>query len=794
MKNSVKLTTIIFCMMSSTSAFAQAAIQSADAVEEVNPTGADAAASEGVGEIIVTAQRREQSLRRVPISAVVTSGEVLTKLNLMSLDSVAVRSPAVRLAQSPAADFISIRGVGSSNNQGFEQSVATFVDGIYRGRSRAARSALFDAERVEILRGPQTTFFGNNAIAGAFNITSRKPGDDLAANALASYVPATDEVNLEAGVSVPLSDTLAVRVAGRLTRGGGYIKNDTLGTVGPDLNQRLGHVAIRWRPSDRVETNINFIVNRQRDKDVFSSQLLDCPADPIFGAPRGLCARFLAASGGTVEDKLDFHAGSGASAFDMDLYQLSQNTSIDIGGADIVLTTGYFHHNYKNLNDPLPFPADKGGSLTTSKRVSASQLFERFSQFSQEIRLQSDQGGAFEYMVGGYYASSRLNVNLFQQSNFLSTALSAPAFYAPGTPITFHAVNREAAETKSAFASLTLRPANSVRINAGLRYTNVTKRDHRMNEMGLSSDLPSVGFVKGPQGAQLLLVGPVFGGSLSDYSPDRRSDSKLMPAISVQYDVAPRSMVYASYSNGFKAGGFAFAAPSGLFDPETVNAYEVGLKTSLFDNRAALNIAVFRNQYSNLQQSINTVTAQGLSRVIVGNVTSSRSQGVEAGLTLKVTDTLTLSSDLSYLDAKYTSYPGAPCTVVQLLGGSPCSQNLSGKRPAFAPKYSGNVAVNYDTPISENIKFSAYTNVYFTSRYFTTQIADEYLVSGSAAKIDARIGISTADDRWEFAIVGKNLTNKATSSYVQNVNTSPGSFFSSVDPGRSVGFQIVWKK
>jgi iron complex outermembrane receptor protein len=184
----------------STAAFAQMA--PANSEREVQP------ASASDGEIVVTAQRRSQRLQDVPVSVSVATGATLERANITNLEGVAIRTPNVRISSAPVSDFINIRGIGSSLNLGFEQSVATFVDGVYRARSRASRAALFDIEQVEVLKGPQTTFFGNNAIAGALNITTRKPSNSPQANASAFYAPATHEYTLEAGVSGPITDTL----------------------------------------------------------------------------------------------------------------------------------------------------------------------------------------------------------------------------------------------------------------------------------------------------------------------------------------------------------------------------------------------------------------------------------------------------------------------------------------------------------------------------------------------------------------------------------------------------------
>ena len=191
-------------------------------------TSASPADSES-GDIIVTAQRRAERLQDVPVSVGVFAAETLERQNLTSLEGVSNRASSVLIRPSAASDQVAIRGTNSSGNAGFEQSVATFVDGVYRPRARSIRVALFDVERVEFLKGPQTTYFGANAIAGAINVTTRKPGKELAGNIVAFYSPDENEYNLDLSVELPASENLAFRVAGRLNGLDGVCKDTLMG-------------------------------------------------------------------------------------------------------------------------------------------------------------------------------------------------------------------------------------------------------------------------------------------------------------------------------------------------------------------------------------------------------------------------------------------------------------------------------------------------------------------------------------------------------------------------------------
>ncbi|MCA8900392.1 MAG: TonB-dependent receptor [Hyphomonas sp.] len=169
-----------------------------------------------LGNVTVTAQRREESLQDVPVSVGVVDGGEMAEQNISSLQELSTRQASMVVRETPGGDQIAIRGTASGFNAGFEQSVATFVDGVYRPRARSSRVAMFDVERVEVLRGPQTTFFGANAIAGALNITTRKPGEEFGINGSAFYSPDDDEYNLELGLDAPLGDKAGLRIAGRV--------------------------------------------------------------------------------------------------------------------------------------------------------------------------------------------------------------------------------------------------------------------------------------------------------------------------------------------------------------------------------------------------------------------------------------------------------------------------------------------------------------------------------------------------------------------------------------------------
>lgn len=251
-------------------------------------TVGDRAEQEAVVETItVTAQRREQNLQDIPISAEVLGGEALTRQNINGLGDLSVNLPSVHVGPNSRSEALFIRGIGSGDNQSFDQSVGTFIDDIYHGRSRSSTATFLDIDRLEVLKGPQSTFFGNNAIAGAFNIVTKKPGHQFEANARALYGSAR-QYTIDGGVGGPLSDKIAVRGAATFNGMSGWIENVNLQRDEPRVRNMAGRLIFLFEPSDDLEATLK--VEGGKNKTTGTTfQMADCPPPAPF-TPRGFCA------------------------------------------------------------------------------------------------------------------------------------------------------------------------------------------------------------------------------------------------------------------------------------------------------------------------------------------------------------------------------------------------------------------------------------------------------------------------------------------------------------------------
>lgn len=748
------------------------------------PDSAPADVGEDVQEVVVTAQLRRQSVTKVPISLTVTTGDQLARSNIVDVQDLSTRLPNVKIASSPGAAFLNIRGLGSGNNAGFEQSVGTFVDGVYRGRSRAAAAALFDIERVEVLKGPQTTFFGNNVIAGALNISTVKPGSVLAYNASALASPNDGEYNLEAGVSLPLSDSLSVRLAGKAYGMRGYSYNHLTGSHEPNRDDKLGRFALAWEPTRGWNVEFRIDHGRNRDRGALANELVNCPAPGPYPAPSGLCLRYLN-SGQPVDARFNYESAKADSYFNYDFTEVELVNRVQIGSGQLVSTSGYFTHDADILSIGTPLPLNGVGGTPAGATL---HFYENIKQYSQQIRYQSDTSGPVSYVLGGYYGHEELSAPLYVGFYFAPFGLFAGPPYTAATPIAGYEPFSQNTDNYSVFGALAVNFTSALTMNLGARYAVTEKSVVRDAVLGTGGPVAGVGNFVAATPAQQAALRAQLGGVPGNFADPRRTDRKFMPSVNLQYALTSRINAYASFTKGFKAGGFAQDFGHVEFGPENVNAYEIGVKGTALGRKLFFAINAFRSNYKGLQEATQNVLPSGVVIPTVSNVGGARAQGVEFSGTLTATHWLSLNADVAYLDARYTDYKNAPCVT---LGNTPtCVQDLSGKRRGFAPEWSGNVGATLTLPVGGGNALRLSPSLYFTSRYYQAATADPLLEQSGYAKADMRVGIGPEDRRWELAVIGKNLTDIYTASFRQNIATSNGSIYVVPDRPRSFAIQF----
>ncbi len=703
-------------------------------------------------EVVVTAQKRQQSLQDVPVSVSVTQGETLDNFSLGGLEALAGTLPNVTIAENATQDSVTIRAIGSGANHGFEQSVGTFIDGVYFGRGRSSRAPFLDIERVEVLKGPQGVLFGKNTIAGALNITTRKPGDEFEGSISGEYFDGDESYAVTGVVSGPLSDNIGGRLVVRTRETDGYVSNKS----GPDGTVK-DETFVRGILQFDVSENLDITLKAEAssfDQEGRHLQLVE--GGPRLGNYQSVDPNY--------EQKLDYDKSANNPIFgddfdDTDARNISATLNYALGDLTLVSITSYVGYEYEN-NVPANFTA---GIETATKMYD-----EEHTQFSQELRLQSDTGGQFEYIVGVFYQTEE--VDHLQFFDFDTAQGRADGFPLPPFVgrTTFDLT--QDLDSLAVFGQGTWHLSERLRTTLGLRYTK---------------DEKDIDFVQTTTG---VLPFP------NRSTDDSRDDSDVTPSITLQFDASDDMMWYASFSQGFKSGGFDFESAA-QFEEETVDAWEIGFKSTLADGSVELNVAVFNSQFENLQTA-----AWNGSSFVTGNAAEATTRGLEVDGRWQISDKVMLTGAVAFLDAKYDSFDGAICHAAQQVahgaatGMNPntCQQDLSGEPLQFAADYAGNINLNYTDMVSNSLELRATVGVEFTDSYFTALDLDPVSEQDSFLKLNARIEIAS-DAGWSLALVGKNLTDEDTTTWINDVPFFRGAYFGSIDPPRSIGVQANYQ-
>lgn len=677
------------------------------------------ASSTTLGEVVVTAQKREEKLQNVPISMEVVSGKKLSDFAANDFKSIVKYTPNVTVESTAGNDVIYIRGFGSPPaNFSFDQSVSLYVDGIYAGRSRQAQAPFFDLARVEVLRGPQGALFGKNTPAGAVSVVSAGPTKSLQAEATALYNFDLKGGEVSGFVSGPISDTLGARLAVKVVDEKGYIHNNATGHDDPENKEELARLTLRWAPTDTVDVTLKVDYgHRQMVGGMNVSSSVTGPQDPHD-------FRY------SVDSPLG-REGTGATS-----WMVGATANFQLGDFTLTSVTGYSTFKSNLIND---FDQALPGGGTTLNTVYNSYP-ERFEQESQEVRLLSPKGGKFDYVVGFYVDAS--NYQLAQFGGFNIPALSY--FGLEETDF------RQHASTISLFGSGTLHVSDRFRLLGSLRLTETKKR----------------GLFYGH-----LIYGPFAIRPLTSAN-GKVAEDNFDPSVTAQYDVAPHVMVYAAYGQGSKSGGFVsntYGTTNATFTyrPEKSVNYELGIKSTLFDGTMVLNAALYDTQFTNLQVSVYNPTT---STYVTGNAASATSKGIEGSMAWYPVHNLDFTLSAAYQDVKYDDYPGASCLASQTLAqcnpavpASIAANNLAGHTLPYTSKFSAAFQGHYKWEVAGEYAVDTTVGINGRSSYYDSDDQSPlYGFQKGYAKVDLRVQFAPADEHWHIALVGKNLTDEKT--------------------------------
>ncbi|WEK44826.1 MAG: TonB-dependent receptor [Candidatus Sphingomonas colombiensis] len=679
------------------------AADSAPAAAPVESAGTD---------IVVTAQKREQRLQDVPISMEVVSGQKVADFSAADFKAVQNFVPNMFVQQTNGNDTIYIRGFGSPpQNFSFDQAVSVYMDGVYAGKMRQALNPFFDVARVEVMRGPQGALYGKNTPAGAISVVSAGPTKTFEGGITGTYNFDLKGYDLTGYVSGPVTNTLSLRVATRIQDQDGYIKNLANGNDEPRNKLQLFRVSALWEPTDNFNMSAKLeLSNYERIGGLGVST-------PENTEQRPTLVRYAA----------NYPLGREGYTNNSALGSVTAN--LKLGTHTLTSITGYSWFNGAVTNY---FDQRVPGTGQVIENSVANKYPEDFHQFSQEVRLLSPTGGVLEYVVGAYYDKSTYNVDPYLYYNILAFNLvSLNQTY-------FH----QSARTLSGFGQATVRPAAGLRVIGSLRYTNVQKD----------------GTFSGK-----LLSGQIFRPLTS--ASGSIDEGLVDPSVTVQYDVSRNLMVYAVYGRGSKSGGFVSNTlgttnATFIYKPERSRNWEAGFKSTLWDGRATLNVSAYDTKFTDLQTSSYSSTLQ---TYITGNAAQATSRGVEGSLRIAPSRYFDITASAAYMDIKYDKYLGAPC-LATATGPAPAGVcDLSGRRPPYTSKFTGNVSVHGRVDVSD-YKLDGTAILGGRSGFFNSDDqSPNYGYQKGYAKLDLRVQFAPQDDRWHIALIGKNLTNELTS-------------------------------
>lgn len=783
---SIAITAVILCIATP----AGAAETTAPAAEPV-ATATGATDEDGkLAEITVTAQRRTERLQDVPISAQVVSGQALSDQNIQDLTELSQTVPGVQIANSGRTDNLYIRGIGSGENQSFDQSVGTFIDDIYHGRSRESAATFLDIDHVEILKGPQSTYFGNNAIAGALNVVTKKPTEQFDASVRALYGQ-FGQYAVEAAAGGPLSDTVSIRGALVVNGLQGWITDVTTGDKQPDEDNVAGRISVRFRPNSDLDVLFKVEADKNRSLSGLWLQEDNCPP-PAPITPGALCQAVIAQGlpNGIYSRENSQSPGQ----------QTTLSTNEDVltvnysqWGHTFTSVTGFYNYHYILDLDADGVPQD----------LLNVQAPEHYDQFSQELRVASPADQSIEYLGGLYFQTDRMAFRQDFSYFFLTPTLdSIPPFapLVPYLPLGQSTKYSQLEHTYSVFGSTTWNATDQLKLTAGLRGSWVNK-DYDQNLYYGTATQQYGGIVPLPAAIEPLAqaFANAAGLGVANTLSGSRADKAWMPSARIQYQVFPSSMAYFSYTRGFKAGGFNGADSSGLaqnlpFQPEYVNAYEIGEKSEFLDKRLLLNLALFRSDYSDLQVAQDLATSGTLTSFI-RNAAQARSQGVELETQWIVARDFRVTVDMTYLDSRYISYPNvSPTQEQQFLGQT--TQNLSGSPTSYSPDWSGNVAADYRFKLAGGYALTTELSTFATSRYFVPGVGtdDPDSIQPGYARLDTRLSLESPDGHWAVDVIGKNLTDRVVISFLSTQPLALGSTVVETEQPRNfaVQFRYHW--
>jgi len=704
-----------------------------------------------VDEIVVTANRRSQALTDVGASVVSVGGEELLSRGVTSVSDLAKIVPGFTAAETGYnVPVYSLRGVGFNDpSLASNSTVAVSVDEVPLPYTSMTQGAVLDLRRLEVLKGPQGTLYGQNATGGAINYIANKPSDTFAAGAQLGY-GTFNTFTGEAFVTGPLTETLTARLAVSGTHGGpwqeSYTRDDSLG----EQRKVAGRLSLHWQPSDRLSAD--FIASGWKDgSETSAAQIVgfraQSPAN-IFRLPQVFSYPLTP----TNARAADWAPGQDYSRDDT-FYQLALKVNYDFSETlRLSSITAYSSLDTESYTD-------RDGMIYDNFNAGASGTIK---SIYQELRISGEAGG-LTWSAGANYRSD--DVHDYQLADIAAGTNSYSAGFHFDTP--FIRADTDV-ETYAFFADGEYQLNDQWSLVGGLRYTK-DQRDFNgcTGDNGVGDTAALYSFLQNlfrdPRG--LPRVPALQAGQCTTLAKDTFIGGEVVNSLAednvafrggVNFKPTPGSLLYASYSRGFKAGAFptlgaAFAVG---FDPATqeqLDATEVGFKTNLFSRRLNLSGAVFNYEYTDkqLRGRIIDSVAGSLSKLV--NIPESVIRGAELEVTANPMDGLNLYTSVSYLDTEIKEFVGINLFSV--------TENFAGQTLNYSPPWSVNLGGEYRWDVSDNLNAFVGADAAYRSRTSGFLGRDPLMDVKQYTTLDLRVGIESADGRWSASLWGANVTD-----------------------------------
>lgn len=691
-------------------------------------------------EVMVTAQKREESLQDVPASVVALSGEAMADANIEDMEDIAGFTPNLAVISHPPFTSLSVRGLGSPFDKGFEHSAGLFLDGVYLGRLAFIDSAFLDVASVEILRGPQGTLFGKNTISGALSVRSNQPSQDP--ELFAEYQGGQrEQEKLTVTGNLPVAEDWALRVSALRNRREGAVYNTALDRDEGSTDAKTYRAQLRWDVNSWLDVTLGASGTDQEFR--LGSFQIQTATDDQFALMQ------------TYDPQVEK---------DISNYQSSQNfpteTTQDGGKYDLRFNAELWGHEFSWINAKAEITELSLSDLDFSP---IPLLFflngEDYELYSTELRVASPLGmfdGKLDYVAGIYYAESETAIDVIIDAAPDPAALVGGVAGVPGATTLGPIVGAVAgggpgerllidgfqeSTSSAAYGQATWHFSDTWKLALGLRVSREEKTVDQTLEL----------FTAGTDADGPVFTGPV---AAEEYRLiDKRIDENVSPKISLRWLPNDDLTFYASVAEGFKGGGYsgsAVRAEIAEVEPESSTTYEVGVKSWLFEGAASANLALFRTEFEDLQL---TIFEGSTSRI--SNAAGAISEGAE--LELAFVTGLGLSGNLSmaYLDARFTDYENGPCPAGI---DPPC--DLTGRPLARAPKWKGSFSLNYFNDLGDlPMQMTVGLDVLYTDAQLLQPDSDPIDREGAYTTNNLRLRIEDDEQRWSVQALLRNLTN-----------------------------------